>query len=156
MPLPTAARSKRLRLKTKPMRPRVSFILIALVSLLSGCSTPASTASNAPTLLVVLRVAGGGAPTSAQAAKVHQAIAPAMAHAGLQLAKSLDEADYILTATFKPDAENPDGGTFAVNRIERHQRKDTGASREQLQEAQQRLSSLDAWAAAHSAPDYSR
>src|SRR5581483_12523343 len=101
-------------------------------------------------------VPGGGSPSQPQAAKVYEAITPAMARAGFQFANSIETADYVLTVTFTPNPLDPPGGHVAVNGLERgrHWRSNVkDDTSERLKEVQSSVQDLDRWTNAHSPPD---
>ena len=116
--------------------------------LIGGCTEPVSTGGGAPRVLVALHVPGGGEPTPHQIEKVNEAIAPVMVQAGLQLAESLERADYILTATFIPDPVDPNGGRLTLHGLEpaRGRRRSTpNPTAAQLKEMKDRVENLERW-----------
>ena len=117
--------------------------------LIGGCAAPAPTSGGPPRVLVELHVSGGGAPTPHQIEKVNEAIAPVMVQAGLQLAESVERADYVLNATFTPDPVDPNGGRLSLHGLEpaRGRRGNTpNPSAEQLKEMKDRVANLERWA----------
>jgi len=117
--------------------------------LFGGCVAPEPTSGGAPSVLVALDLPGGRKPTPHQIEKVHEAIAPVMMQAGLQLAESLERADYILYATFTPDPVDPNGGRLSLHGLEPARgRRSTGSNppAAQLREMQDRVQNLERWA----------
>ena len=95
-----------------------------------------------------MHLAGGGAPTAQVTAKIHEALAPAMAQAGLEFAQSLERADYVLTATFTPDPVNEEGGRLTLQSLEpaRPWRRGPGnPAAATLREMQDRVDNLERW-----------
>lgn len=113
-----------------------------------GCATP-ETNSGPPRVLVALHLAGGGSLTPPQAALVLEALAPVMKSVGFQLADRAEQADYILNATFTPDAIEPNGGRVAIQGFGpvRHEGDRTAnPSAATLREMQDRVANLERWA----------
>ena len=96
----------------------MSFLAVVLGMFAGGCSTVDSSANNVPRVAIALNIAGGGSPSPQQAAEVQQSLAGAMAKAGLQFARSADQADYIVTATLTLDPVDPREGHLKIGRIE--------------------------------------
>jgi hypothetical protein len=118
---------------------------------LMGCSSSAPVASRAPTtVMIAIRMVGGGTPSTQQTALVHKAIGPALAKAGLELAPTLSSADYLVTVTVTPDPSDPTKAHMAVTGVEQNQRKPGDA----LADARARLSELERWGESRSAPIY--
>ena len=132
------------------------FLLAALGALLVGaCATQPPITRGVPTVMVALRVSGGGAPSAEQIAQVHRAVAATVADAGLRLAENLERADYILTATLTPDQGDPTQGHLAINGVERVGRSpvsDTRLTEAKFAEMRRELAAIERWAESRSAP----
>jgi hypothetical protein len=152
----------------RKMRSTVVFVAVVLGMLVGGCSTAQSPARNAPTVMIALSIAGGGRPSPEQAAHVQQSLGGAVAKAGLQFARSVDDADYIVTAMLTPDPVDPQRGQLKIVRIEPARRADpdqpnalrasasAGAMASEAMAQQQKLRELEAWSQSMSAPQYGR
>lgn len=126
-------------------RPVLGFLAL----LLGGCATETAPPNPAPRVLLVLQIAGGGAPTPQQAAQVQQAIRPILTQVGFQLAERVGLADYVLSATFAPDPVDPAAGrltlrSFEPARRDRGDRANPAAGT--LREMQSRVENLERWA----------
>jgi hypothetical protein len=120
------------------------------VQWLTGCASSTIDTSK-PSVLFAVRVATGGMPTPQQAEAVQRAMTPAVLRAGLQLASSLESADFVLTVTITPDPVNPGKGHIAVNGIERQIRSQGSKD---LDAAWQRARELEQWGLSRSSPTY--
>jgi hypothetical protein len=135
------------------MRPKKTLpVLLSLVVWMLGCSSSAPGPSRTTTpVALVIRIPGGGPPSTQQTALVHAAIGPALAKAGLELATTFEEADYVITVTVVPDPADAARTHVAVSGVEQRQRKGKDA----LADAQSRLRELERWGESRSAPIYS-
>jgi hypothetical protein len=153
----------------RKMRSKTFSLALVLGMLVGGCSTAESSARNVPTVMIALNIAGGGRPSPEQAALVQQSLAGAMAKAGLQFARSADDADYIVTATLTPDPVNPKQGHIKISRIEPARRveseqpnalrasRSADAMTSEAKAQQERLRQLEAWSQSTDArTDYGR
>jgi hypothetical protein len=126
-------------------------VLFFLPLWMVGCSTSTPVGSNAPkTVMIVIRMAGGGSPSPQQAALVHQAIGPALAKARLEVSPTLAGADYVITVTITTDAADPTKAHMAVSKVEQNLQKPSSA----VADARARLSELEQWGQSRSAPVY--
>ena len=130
----------------------LALTLIFVAGLVSGCANRAPSARRAPTIMIAVRLAGGGAPSPEQAAAVQQAMAPAADKAGLQFASSLETADFLVTVSFLPDPQDPTKGEIKVNRIERTPGNLGYDGRGP--DPKQALRELEQWGQSRSAPIY--
>ena len=130
---------------------RIALSVLFLSLWMVGCTTTASVASSAPTTIaLVIRMAGGEAPSTHQAALVQKAIGPALTKAGLKLSPSLDDADYVITVTLSPDSSDPAKGHMAISGVQENVKKPKNA----LADAQASITELARWGESRSAPVY--
>jgi hypothetical protein len=125
----------------------IPLLIVALGVLVGGCVVAESTAKRAPTVMIAVHMAGGGRPSPEQAAQVQRSLADRMAEAGLQFARSADQADYILTATLTLDPADPKQGRLNISRLEpvRSPRSSSDPIPSEVKEAQEKLRQLEAW-----------
>jgi hypothetical protein len=97
-------------------------------------------------------MAGGGAPSAEQTNHVYAAIAPVAARAGLEIAQSLSDADYLVTVTITPDAIDPKKARFIVTSVE--PKRATPGSAGDVTAARERITELERWGDSRSAPIY--
>jgi hypothetical protein len=120
--------------------------------LMTGCATSAPVSSPPTKILVAVRMSGGGTPSTEQAARVHEAIAPVVTRAGLELALSLAEADYLVTVTITPDSLDEKKARFVVTSVEpKRERRD---SANDLSAARASIGEVERWGQSRSAPIY--
>jgi hypothetical protein len=122
--------------------------------LVGGCAIAEPAPKGAPTVFVALHIAGGGRPSSVQAAQVQQSLAAPMAQDGLQFARSADQADYILTVTLTLDPVDPNRGHLNITRIDpvRRARGNSDSMPSEVKEAQEKIRQLERWALSQDAP----
>jgi hypothetical protein len=134
------------------MRRRTTLSALFFLTLwMVGCSMSAPVASNAPkAVVIVIRMAGGGTPSTQQAALVHKAIGPALAKASLEVSPTLAGADYVITVTITPDAADPTKAHMAVSKVEQNLQKPSSA----LADVRASLTELEQWGQSRSAPIY--
>ena len=97
----------------------IRFVACSLGFLLAGCTGPATTAKRPALVAVSISMTDGQAPTPAQLATVHRAIAPLIAERGLTIAPNSEAAEYVLAVRFAPDRLTADDGHVTVIGIER-------------------------------------
>jgi hypothetical protein len=99
-------------------------------------------------VLVAIRIAEGGAPSPQEVAKIHGALEPQMMRAGFTFAKSIDAADFVLTASFARNTADPNGGHVTVTSIEptsRFQIASHDDSTPEGKERRRRLQEIERW-----------
>jgi hypothetical protein len=129
-------------------------LIVALGVLVGGCVVAESKAKRAPTVMIAVNIAGGGRPSPEQAAQVQRSLANRMAEAGLQFARSADQADYILTATLTLDPVDPKQGRLNISRLEpvRSPRSSSDSIPSEVKEAQEKIRQLESWSFSQSVP----
>jgi hypothetical protein len=126
--------------------------------LLTGCAGTAPVrktgqakgAPDAPSVALVVRLAGGGTLSPAQLRSIHEAMQTDLKAAGYRFARNTPTADFLITIRFTPDALTPDTGHIAVMGVQANpmNRRGAGVSAdvsEESREHRQRMREIERW-----------
>lgn len=121
-------------------------LLTLLTIFAGGCAHQGNHAKDRPSVLLALRVAGGGGPpTQQQVSRIHHALESQVAQAGLRFAETIEEADFVLSANFTPDPADPLRGQLDFVGLAPSGRKAGGESHGVSREARLKFREIERW-----------
>ena len=90
-------------------------IAVLFAQLIVSCSAPVR---SRPSAVLLVRVAGGGSPTTQQTATIHKALESYLARTGLRFADRLADADFVVSIDFLPDTTDHNRGRVKIIGVE--------------------------------------